>query len=341
MTVSQPGAERPDPSMIATLRAAKLLGDPEAARFERLEGGVSSDIWKVVTPERSFCVKRALPQLKVEARWVAPVERNRFEVAWYETAGAILPGAAPEVLYHDPDSMLCAMSYLDPASHRLWKSELRDGRADPAFAAEVGRRLVAIHAATADDPAVAERFPRSDIFHAIRLEPYLEATAARHPDLREALFDLSRGTAAIQRVMIHGDVSPKNILVGPEGPVFLDAECACIGDPAFDLAFCVNHLLLKSLWTPAARPAFNDCFGALAGAYLEGVSWEPAAGLEARAARLLAGLFLGRIDGKSPVEYVTEEADRNRVRRCARQLLARPADELGAVLAAWNRELDA
>ncbi len=341
MTARQSGVEQPDPSMIATLREANLIADPEAARFERLEGGVSSDIWKVATPELTFCVKRALPQLKVEAHWVAPVERNRFEVAWYEIAGAIVPGAAPEVLYHDPDSMLCAMTYLDPSSHRLWKSELRDGRADPAVAAEVGRRLAAIHAATANDPAVAERFPRSDIFQDIRLEPYLEATAARHPDLREVLFGLSRRTAATRRVMIHGDVSPKNILDGPKGPVFLDAECACIGDPAFDLAFCVNHLLLKSLWTPAARPAFNDCFAALARAYLEGVAWEPVGELEARAAGLLAGLFLARVDGKSPVEYVTEEADRDRVRRCARELLARPAEELGTVLAAWNRELDA
>ncbi len=326
--------------MIATLRKANLVGDPDAASFEPLTGGVSSDIWKVVTPDRTFCVKRALSELKVEAHWVAPVERNRFEVAWYEVAGTIVPGAAPEILYHDPETMLCAMTFLDPASHRLWKSELRDGHADPAFAAEVGRRLAAIHAATADDPAIARRFLRTDIFHAIRLEPYLEATALRHPDLRDVLFDLSQSTAVTRRAMIHGDVSPKNILDGPAGPVFLDAECACMGDPAFDLAFCLNHLLLKSLWTPAARAGFNRCFGALAGTYLEGVTWEPVAEVEARAARLLAGLFLARVDGKSPVEYVTEEAAREHVRRCARRLLTNSVAELDAVLADWNRELD-
>ena len=140
--------------------------------------------------------------------------------------------------------------------------------------------------------------------------------------------------------MIHGDVSPKNILVGPAGPVFLDAECACIGDPAFDLAFCLNHLLLKSLWNPAARESFNACFEAMAQSYLAGVDWEPAAGLEARAASLLAGLFLARVDGKSPVEYITAEADREGVRRCARGLLIAPPESLKAVLAAWNEELD-
>ncbi len=340
MTSSETGAAQPDASTLGALREAGLVGDPDSATFEPLTGGVSSGIWKVVTPGQTFCVKRALPRLRVAAEWHAPVERNRFEVAWYEVAGAAVPGAAPPVLHHDAEAMLFAMAYLDPARHRLWKSELRDGRADPAFAAEVGRRLAAIHAATAGDDEVARRFPRDDIFHAIRLEPYLEATAARHPDLRDELFGLSARTAASRLVMIHGDVSPKNILAGPQGPVFLDAECACMGDPAFDLAFCVNHLLLKSLWTPAARDGFNACFTAMAESYLTGVAWEPVAELEARAAGLLAGLFLARIDGKSPVEYVTAEADRARVRRCARRLLSAPATTLEAVRAAWNRELE-
>jgi aminoglycoside phosphotransferase (APT) family kinase protein len=333
-------APQPDRTMLASLVAAGLVDDPSEATFEPLTGGVSSDIWKVTTSRQVFCVKRALAQLKVEAEWLAPVERNRFEVAWYEIAGSIVPGTAPEVLFHDDTAMLCAMTYLDPACHQLWKSELRDGHADTDFAAEVGRRLAAIHAATAGSVEVAARFPRDDIFHAIRLEPYLEATATRHPDLRGALFGLSERTAATRLVMIHGDVSPKNILVGPDGPVFLDAECACIGDPAFDLAFCANHLLLKSLWNPAARDGFNASFTALARTYLAGITWEPAADLEARAASLLAGLFLARVDGKSPVEYVTNEADRDRVRRCARPLVINPASTLDAVLAAWNEDLD-
>jgi hypothetical protein len=121
--------------------------------------------------------------------------------------------------------------------------------------------------------------------------------------------------------------------------VLLDAECAWWGDPAFDLAFVLNHLLLKCLWTPAARDGFFRCFSALARGYLANVPWEPAAEVEARAARLLPGLFLARIDGKSPVEYVTDEADKARVRRVARALLAAPPAMLDDVAAAWRREL--
>ena len=333
-------ALQPDGRLIDALLRAGLIADPAEASFEALTGGVSSDIWKVTTPERTFCIKRALARLKVAADWNAPVERNRYEVAWTRIAHGIVPGAVPEILHHDAAEMFCAMTYLSPDDHRLWKSDLRDGRAAAADATEIGRRLGRIHATTANNPQVAAQFPRSDIFHAIRLEPYLEATAAAHPDMREALFGLSRRTGATRLVMIHGDVSPKNILLGPDGPVFLDAECACIGDPAFDLAFCLNHLLLKCLWNPAARSGFFACFEAMTQAYLAEVNWEPAAAVEQRAASLLPGLFLARIDGKSPVEYIQSETDRDRVRRCARGLLAAPPSRLTEVLAAWGKELD-
>jgi aminoglycoside phosphotransferase (APT) family kinase protein len=123
--------------------------------------------------------------------------------------------------------------------------------------------------------------------------------------------------------------------------VYLDAECAWWGDPAFDLAFCLNHLLLKCLWTPSARAGFMTSFEALAAGYLAGITWEDPTALEARAARLLPGLFLARVDGKSPVEYLTEEHDKNRVRRVARALLTKPTDRLMAVRAAWGEEIGA
>jgi hypothetical protein len=123
--------------------------------------------------------------------------------------------------------------------------------------------------------------------------------------------------------------------------VFLDAECAVWSDPAFDLAFCLNHLLLKCLWNPSATPGFLQCFDALAGNYLAGVDWEPAAMLQERAARLLPGLLLARVDGKSPVEYVDTDAQRAAVRGVARALLLHPVAQLQAVREAWHREIDA
>ena len=339
MPSATPGQTEPDAGMIASLRELGLLTEREGARFDMLTGGVSSDIWRVATDGRVYCVKRALAKLKVAADWYAPVERNLFEVAWYQVANELVPGSAPRVLAHDDSAMLCVMEYLEPRTHLLWKDELHAGRADPLAAAQAGDRLGRIHAGSAENPAIYARFPRADIFQAIRLEPYLEATAARHPDLESQLFALCRRTAEIRGTMIHGDVSPKNILLGPNGPVFLDAECACIGDPAFDIAFCLNHFLLKCLWTPSARDAFIACFTAMASAYLAQVCWERVDALEARAASLLPGLLLARVDGKSPVEYVTNAGDKDKVRRCAWALLARPPTRLEQVAEDWMTEL--
>lgn len=284
-------------------------------------------------------MKRALARLRVEAEWHAPVERNRFEARWNQFAGRIAPGSAPTVRYHDDERMFFVMDYLDPRHYELWKEKLRQGRAQSRDAGNVGETLARIHSATAGDDTVNEQFPRTDIFHDIRLEPYLLATAARHPDLESRLAALSRTTAETRLAMIHGDVSPKNILIGPDGPVFLDAECACIGDPAFDVAFCLNHMLLKCLWNPAAVEAYLACFQAMTEAYLQGVDWEDPAALEARTAALLPALFLARVDGKSPVEYITEESDRDRVRRCARSLLEATPSRLDEIRLAWRLEL--
>ena len=325
--------------ILAVLRRGGLVELGDEPDGEPLTGGVSSDIWLVRTADGPVCVKRALARLKVKADWRAPVERSGYEAAWMQLAASIVPGAAPAVLFEDRAAGAIVMPYLEPGCYRLWKAALRNGEADPALAGMVGDRLGRIHAATAGRQDIAARFPTDAIFHDIRLEPYLLATAAAHPGLAGPLRRIARRTATTKRALVHGDVSPKNILLGPEGPVFLDAECAWYGDPAFDLAFCLNHLLLKCLWTPTAAPGFMACFDALAAAHLGHVAWEPRGDLEARAAALLPGLFLARIDGKSPVEYVTALTDKERVRRVASVFLVAPAETLAALREAWAVEL--
>ncbi|HEV2301878.1 MAG TPA: aminoglycoside phosphotransferase family protein [Stellaceae bacterium] len=335
----------PTQALSAREIAAALVRMGVVAPGERLvtrplAGGVSSDISLVeLSGGRRYCVKRALPRLKVADLWEAPIARNHYEWAWFRTVERICPEAVPPLVGEDAEAGLFVMGYLDPLSHPLWKEELHRGQADPDFAAEVGARLARIHGATAGEPEVAGAFATDENFWAIRLEPYLLATARRHPDCAAALEALAAATAATRLALVHGDVSPKNILVGRDGPVFLDAECAWYGDPAFDLAFCLNHLLLKCLWTPGAEAGFLACFDRFAATYLAAVAWEPRAAIEARAARLLPGLFLARIDGKSPVEYVTGERDKARVRHVARHFLAAPAEGLAAIRDAWAAEI--
>jgi aminoglycoside phosphotransferase (APT) family kinase protein len=328
------------PTFTASIRdmlcAAGLARADEAIEVEPLAGGVSSDIVRVRVGGRELCVKRALPKLKVAAEWWAPVERNHSEAEWLRVAREILPECAPRLLAEQRDAGWFAMEYLPSDRYPVWKSELRDGRVDAAFAAEVGRRLAMLHAATAHREDLAQRFASDHIFHPIRLEAYLLAAAERHPAHADRLRALVEVTVDTKRALVHGDVSPKNILVGPAGPVFLDAECAWYGDPAFDLAFCLNHLLLKGAWRPQWKARYLECYAALAKRYLADVTWEAREGIEARAAHLLPGLLLARVDGKSPVEYLSDERSRERVRETAGALLCAPVEQLALVAQRWR-----
>jgi fructosamine-3-kinase len=331
-----------DDPFAATIASLKRLGlipagiEPE---FSPLTGGVASDIWLVRTGEQQFVIKRALEKLRVAADWRAPVSRNASEVAWFRRAGQAVPGAVPAILAHNPAEGYFAMDYLPPATHPVWKHELQAGRTDPAFAAAVGTSLRMIHESTAGQPGIAPDFNDDALFKAIRLEPYLEFTAARHKEISGGLLGLVERTLQNRKALVHGDVSPKNILVGPKGPVFLDAECAWFGDPAFDVAFCLNHLLLKCVWTPSAASGFLRSFDALRGAYFGEIGWEPAAKLEARVSALLPALLLARIDGKSPVEYVEDESIKRGVRAFAIPLIEAPPADLSSIRTRWAEAL--
>ncbi len=309
-----------------------------AARAEQatlLPGGVSSDIRLIEIGGRRYCIKQALAQLKVAADWRAPVARNHAEAEWLRVARGIVPEAVPDVLYEDEADGWFVMPYLPPDDYPVWKSQLRDGIVDVEVAASVGRRLARIHAATANRHDIESRFANDHIFFPIRAEPYLLATGSRHPDLAPQLRELADRLLRTKRALVHGDVSPKNILVGPQGPVFLDAECAWYGDPAFDLAFVLNHMLLKCVWRPQWSTRYRACFDALRAAYVDAITWEARADCESRTARLLPGLLLGRVDGKSPAEYVTGEADKDLLRGVARRLLLQPEATLSAVADTW------
>jgi len=337
MTAASPATVVPE-AFAQALREMGLAGVQPLSGVP-LTGGVSSDIWRIDTASGPICAKRALPKLRVAADWRAPIERNRFEARWMQVAADAVPGCAPRVLGQHPRLGVLAMEYLPRPA--LWKQQLRDGEASLDTARAVGSTLARIHAHSAARPALAADFASQAIFFDIRLEPYLLATAAAHPDMAAPLRALVQATQDHAKALVHGDVSPKNILVDGHRPVLLDAECAVWGDPAFDLAFCLNHLLLKCLWTPTASAGFLACFGQLAQAYLDGVDWEPRDEVERRAARLLPGLLLARVDGKSPVEYLVDEAQRQTVRRAAWRLLVDPVDRLKDVARVWRREIAA
>lgn len=302
---------------------SSLISADDSMSVQPLAGGVSSDIYLVRTATAQVVVKRALAQLKVEGTWLAPVSRSSNEAAYLEVAERLDPGFCPKLLAHDPASGYLAMEYFPPTDHQLWKDQLLGGHVDAVFAGAVGDHLGRIHSASARDSELAHRFETTSEFTSLRINPYLVTLKERYEDLVGTIDALIESLLSHGRTLVHGDVSPKNILEGPSGPVLLDAECAWWGDPAFDLAFCLNHLFLKSFLPLDRTHALMESVSTLVAGYEKHVDWEPSGHVESRAASLLPALMLARVDGLSPVEYFDTE-QQQAVRRFSMEMLSEP-----------------
>lgn len=317
-------------------RAAALVIELGLARADDIvavspmTGGVASDISVVDLGDRRICTKFALAKLKVAEDWRAPLSRNRAEYAWLGFAGRVEPSAVPRLLGRSEAAKGFAMDCIDGPDVINWKQALMTGGGCDGHAARVGDRLGQLHTASVQPGFDRTGFDNGADFVALRLEPYLDFTASRLPQVAEPLHALSAELRRASVVLIHGDVSPKNILFRGTTPIFLDAECATMGDPVFDLAFCLNHLLLKAIHFPDRADRLTGAAQALWAAYRPAIGWEAPNALERRAARLLPALMLARVRGKSPVEYLspTEQA---RVIDLAVPMLLEPPDRLAGV----------
>lgn len=278
--------------VIPSLRNAGLIRG--ALHLAPLTGGVSSDILRVTSDSGTLVVKRALRQLRVQDDWQADVSRNGVEQDFFDYATPIIPAHVPRILARGDGWF--AMEYLGDLPN--WKTQLLAGEVDAETARLAGEVLGRLHAASWLDQRVCDRFATLSNFHALRIEPYLLTTASRVPETAGILRAEAERLAETKLALVHGDYSPKNLLVGPQCLIVLDAECAWFGDPAFDTAFMLTHLHLKALLHRTAIRLVHAFWSA----YTQACGHD----LEARTVKLLLCLLLARVHGKSPVEYLNE-----------------------------------
>lgn len=322
---------------VQVLRRAGLVLSP-APRLEALTGGVSSEIILVEDGGRRFVVKRALAKLRVADDWFADTGRSSIEQAYLRVAGALLPDCVPRVLFADPEAGWFAIEHLGEGFVN-WKAQLLTGHADPATARRAGEVLGVIHRETWGDADLAAEFATGRNFHQLRLEPYLETAARRAPDLAGPLLAEVARLQDTALALVHGDFSPKNILVAPDRLVLLDAEVAWFGDPAFDAAFLLNHLCLKALLHAEAPDSMLESARVFWKAYTTALRHHSDSELESRTVRLLLCLMLARIHGKSPVEYLPQPNQQHAVTAFVRAHLPHPPALLADLLAAWRHSL--
>jgi aminoglycoside phosphotransferase (APT) family kinase protein len=300
-------------------------------------------VLRVTTPRQQFVVKQSLPKLRVQMEWYADQERIWRERDYLLQVGEWFPGSVPAVLFGDEAAYILAIEEVTGAT--LWKQMLLAGQCDLETARRAGRLLAQIHSCSFARPELAHRFGRKaqrseDSFEQLRIDPYWRTVARRHPDLAPMIDAIIAAMEATPLALVHGDYSPKNILVRHNGThrsdiVILDAEVAHWGDPTFDVAFCLNHFLLKAIYHGRNGGTFvsgAETFWASYRAQLRPFHLGDA--VAQRLPGQLAALLLARVDGKSPVEYlVGDEAKQAFVRQLARTaLLCYPAIELGTLL---------
>ena len=302
------------------------------ARCTPLTGGVSCDILLIEEEGRRFVLKQALAKLRVKADWFADVERNHFEQAYLSVVGEIVPGKVPKVLHADRERGFFLMEYLGEGWEN-WKNRLLCGRTNAPEAALAGESLGVIHSRTWGDPRLASEFNTTENFIKLRIDPYLRTTGQKHPSLCSFFEQEATRLEQTTQALVHGDFSPKNLLLQPDGLMILDCEVAWFGDPLFDVAFFLNHLLLKAWLLPEHAEGFDLMARAFLNSYRTAMGSKFGAIEEKQAVRLLLMLMLARIDGKSPVEYFTENVVAQcRIRDFVSQHLPDPPPSLNALL---------
>jgi aminoglycoside phosphotransferase (APT) family kinase protein len=292
------------------LRRTGRVAPGEVIDIRVLAGGVSNKTVLVArASSEAWVLKQALPKLRVKVDWFsdpARIGREALALRW-------LPKLAPEcaitsLVFEDPDQHLLAMEAV-PQPHENWKTMLLAGRVFPRHVRQFGRLLGTVHRAAFERrDELAPLFDDRSFFESLRVEPYYAYAAAQAPAAAAFYEALIRDTRSTRVTLVHGDYSPKNVLV-PRGRrlVLLDHEVIHWGDPAFDLGFALTHALSKANHLAAYRDAFAEAailFWESYGVALADVPWRQ--GLEARAARHTLGCLLARVAGRSPLEYLTE-----------------------------------
>ena len=295
---------------------AEALSPDADLRVESLRGGVSADVFVVTFGARRLVVKQPLLRLRVAQKWLASPTRARVEAEAIAFAGKIRPHNVPEIVDIDDERNVIVMTAAPPDMDN-WKVRLLAGDIDPTIAGSLGTALADWHSESAIDPAILGRFADRTNFVELRISPFLQRVAEVHPDL-ETEIDAVIGRMAERSVcLVHGDFSPKNVLVDDRSFWVIDWEIAHIGDPTFDLAFLVSHLACKAIHRPRDAARHRACAETFLATYADR---SQVAVDQDGLVRLVGALVLARADGKSPADYF-DAGERASARALGRRVL--------------------
>lgn len=296
-----------------------------------LGGGISNTVVLVAGERNRVILKQSLPQLRVPVEWSADRTRIFRERDAILALTPLLPkNRLPRILFWDDENYIYAMEAAPPDAVN-WKTLLLGGVCDTRTARQAGATLGLMIRETWGRGDFAERFDDRRAFDQLRTDPYYRSLGKRRPAIRTAVEQWIASQRGRRNAMVHGDWSPKNLLVSASGLTAIDFECAHFGDPSYDAAFLTNHFLLKAFHRPRLAERYCKLAQTAFSRTLAMLPREALATFESDTARHLAFLLLSRIDGKSPVEYIDSERTKDLIRLCALRLIADRPKELAAI----------
>ncbi|HEY8447447.1 MAG TPA: phosphotransferase [Thermomicrobiales bacterium] len=321
LDIEQPAA------LIDYLRASGRIGADEEPKVTVLTGGVSNRTVLVERPNgEAWVIKQALPKLRVQVDWFSPPERVHREALGLRWLAKMAPlGTITPLVFEDHTHHLIAMEAV-PRPHANWKTMLLAGQLERDHVEQFAHLLGLIHRRGHERRRETEPvFRDRSYFESLRLEPYYGYTATQVPDAASFLTELIAATLARQDTIVHGDYSPKNVLIHSGRLVLLDHEVIHFGDPGFDLGFSMTHLLSKAHHLPAHRSAFAEATKLYWTTYRTTIGdAEWTADIEPRAVRHTLGCLLARVRGRSQLEYMSEEERTRQAETVVRLMSALP-----------------
>jgi aminoglycoside phosphotransferase (APT) family kinase protein len=333
--------EVPD-QLLGYLRKSGRIGADETPRITVLAGGVSN---RTVLVERAdgeaWVLKQALEKLRVQVDWFCSPDRIHREALGMRRLAEIAPaGSITPLVFEDFAHHLLAMGAV-AKPHANFKDELMAGRVSGDCVRQFGEILGAIHQGSRARRAEFEAdFADRSFFESLRLEPYYSFTAKQVPEAAAFLSALIDDTRLAKITVVHGDYSPKNVLIHAGRLVLLDHEVIHFGDGAFDIGFAFAHFLSKAPHFPSrtadycsAALAFWQSYARTCGDVLATPGFEP------RAARHALGCLLARVAGRSTLEYL-DQAERQRQRAAVLALMQRPPARMLDVIQRFLAEID-
>ena len=305
----------------------KIYKEP-IVHIKKLEGGVSSDVYKVQTNSKTYCIKRSLPKLRVMKEWFADTKRLKYEYLWLKHCKKIIPNSIPNIYQFSAKQDFLILEYLNEKNYTTLKSKLLKKDIDIYIINKISKNLSKIHKESKGGLVKKKFINNSKNFYDLRLDAYFNEVGRVYPNLKKIIKNIIKNYKKYSSTLVHGDFSPKNILIFNNNIKYIDAETCNFGDPVFDVVFFSNHLLLKSIHIPDKKNKFIKSYENFFNTYLKSIKFSQRKNFIDRCIAMVPIMLLARIDGKSPVEYITKKNIKNKIRLLSFNLINNPPKSL-------------